>query len=165
MMTFGLEAGRGIHGILRNSRQDLQLVLLFVPVQVFGSSQVVIYLMQIGCVRRKMLKHCARFICLGSTGLVPFAIGSETAGSMTYPAARCGATAIRPTFGTVGRTGVMSISESLVTGTHDILFIGYWVPLIGVESVKKKSMKFFFYCYGRTSLVPSVEVLRIVQSY
>ncbi|KAF8394454.1 hypothetical protein HHK36_020662 [Tetracentron sinense] len=47
------------------------------------------------------------------TGLVPFAIGSETAGSISYPAARCGVTALRPTFGTVGRTGVMSISESL----------------------------------------------------
>jgi Asp-tRNA(Asn)/Glu-tRNA(Gln) amidotransferase A subunit family amidase len=47
-------------------------------------------------------------------GMVPFAIGSETAGSITYPAARCGATALRPTFGTVARTGVMSISESLV---------------------------------------------------
>ncbi|XP_031385612.1 uncharacterized protein LOC116199413 isoform X2 [Punica granatum] len=48
-----------------------------------------------------------------SAGMVPFAIGSETAGSMTYPAARCGVTALRPTFGSVGRTGVMSISESL----------------------------------------------------
>ncbi|KAJ4818822.1 Glutamyl-tRNA(Gln) amidotransferase subunit A [Rhynchospora pubera] len=48
-----------------------------------------------------------------SAGLVPFAIGSETAGSLTYPAARCGITCLRPTFGTVGRTGVMSISESL----------------------------------------------------
>ncbi|KAL9809619.1 putative glutaminyl-tRNA synthase (glutamine-hydrolyzing) [Arabidopsis thaliana] len=48
-----------------------------------------------------------------SAGMVPFAIGSETAGSMTYPAARCGITALRPTFGSVGRTGVMSISESL----------------------------------------------------
>lgn len=47
-------------------------------------------------------------------GMVPFAIGSETAGSITYPAARCGVTALRPTFGTVGRTGIMSISESLV---------------------------------------------------
>lgn len=46
--------------------------------------------------------------------MVPFAIGSETAGSMTYPAARCGITVLRPTFGSVGRTGVMSISESLV---------------------------------------------------
>ncbi|XP_058731896.1 uncharacterized protein LOC131603558 isoform X2 [Vicia villosa] len=48
-----------------------------------------------------------------SAGMVPFAIGSETAGSITFPAARCGVTALRPTFGTVGRTGVMSISESL----------------------------------------------------
>ena len=47
-------------------------------------------------------------------GMVPFAIGSETAGSITYPAARCGVTALRPTFGTVARTNVMSISESLV---------------------------------------------------
>nr|XP_043608229.1 glutamyl-tRNA(Gln) amidotransferase subunit A [Erigeron canadensis] len=48
-----------------------------------------------------------------SAGLVPFAIGSETAGSITYPAARCGVTALRPTFGAVGRTGVLSLSESL----------------------------------------------------
>ncbi|BBH03578.1 Amidase family protein [Prunus dulcis] len=48
-----------------------------------------------------------------SAGMVPFAIGSETAGSVTYPAARCGVTALRPTFGAVGRTGVMSLSESL----------------------------------------------------
>ncbi|KAA8542036.1 hypothetical protein F0562_023188 [Nyssa sinensis] len=48
-----------------------------------------------------------------SAGMVPFAIGSETAGSITYPAARCGVSALRPTFGMVGRTGVMSISESL----------------------------------------------------
>lgn len=49
-----------------------------------------------------------------AAGMVPFAIGSETAGSITFPAARCGVTALRPTFGTAGRTGVMSISESLV---------------------------------------------------
>ncbi|KAL9156496.1 hypothetical protein ABFS82_09G080900 [Erythranthe guttata] len=48
-----------------------------------------------------------------SAGMVPFSIGSETAGSITYPASRCGVTALRPTFGTVGRTGVLSLSESL----------------------------------------------------
>ncbi|CAJ1937653.1 unnamed protein product [Sphenostylis stenocarpa] len=48
-----------------------------------------------------------------SAGMVPFAFGTETAGSITYPAARCGVTALRPTFGTIGRSGVMSISESL----------------------------------------------------
>ncbi|KAH1251328.1 hypothetical protein AAZX31_05G185700 [Glycine max] len=48
-----------------------------------------------------------------SAGMVPFAFGTETAGSITFPAARCGVTALRPTFGTIGRSGVMSISESL----------------------------------------------------
>ncbi|MCO5550412.1 hypothetical protein L7F22_003897 [Adiantum nelumboides] len=46
-------------------------------------------------------------------GLLPFSIGSETAGSITYPGARCGVTAYRPTFGMVGRSWVMSIEESL----------------------------------------------------
>ncbi|XP_051136133.1 uncharacterized protein LOC127254857 isoform X2 [Andrographis paniculata] len=48
-----------------------------------------------------------------SAGMVPFAIGSETSGSLIYPGARCGVTALRPTFGMVGRTGVMSLSHSL----------------------------------------------------
>lgn len=58
-----------------------------------------------------------------TAGLVPFAIGSETAGSITYPAARCGVTAFRPTFGTVGRTGVLSLSESLVETEFFALFV------------------------------------------
>lgn len=48
-----------------------------------------------------------------SAGLLPFSLGSETAGSITYPSARCGVTAHRPTFGMVGRSGVMSLEESL----------------------------------------------------
>ncbi|XP_028233408.1 uncharacterized protein LOC114413294 isoform X3 [Glycine soja] len=54
-----------------------------------------------------------------SAGMVPFAFGTETAGSITFPAARCGVTALRPTFGTIGRSGVMSISESLVVHVLD----------------------------------------------
>ncbi|GJN25450.1 hypothetical protein PR202_gb13277 [Eleusine coracana subsp. coracana] len=48
-----------------------------------------------------------------STGSSAGPASSTSAGSITYPAARCGITALRPTFGTVARTGVMSISESL----------------------------------------------------
>ncbi|PHT88544.1 hypothetical protein T459_10650 [Capsicum annuum] len=57
--------------------------------------------------------YCLRERETGIAGLVPFAIGSETAGSITFPASRCGVTALRPTFGAVGRTGIMSIAESL----------------------------------------------------
>ncbi|KAB2608797.1 glutamyl-tRNA(Gln) amidotransferase subunit A [Pyrus ussuriensis x Pyrus communis] len=38
-------------------------------------------------------------------GMVLFAIGSETVGSMTLPTAHCGVVGLRPTFGSVGRTG------------------------------------------------------------
>ncbi|XP_002983983.2 uncharacterized protein LOC9644225 isoform X2 [Selaginella moellendorffii] len=48
-----------------------------------------------------------------SAGTIPFAIGSETAGSISYPAARTGVTAFRPTFGMVSRWQIMSLSESL----------------------------------------------------
>ena len=42
-----------------------------------------------------------------AAGLVGFAIGTETGGSMLAPATRCGVSALRPTFGRVSRYGVM----------------------------------------------------------
>lgn len=46
-------------------------------------------------------------------GLVPFAIGSETWGSIVSPSTRCGATGLRPTFGRVSRHGAMALSWSM----------------------------------------------------
>ncbi|HSB81326.1 MAG TPA: amidase [Candidatus Methylomirabilis sp.] len=46
-------------------------------------------------------------------GLVPFAIGSETWGSILGPANHCGVAGLRPTFGRVSRHGVMVLSWSL----------------------------------------------------
>ncbi len=46
-------------------------------------------------------------------GLVPFAVGSETLGSIVSPSMRCGATGLRPTFGRVGRSGAMPLCWSL----------------------------------------------------
>jgi len=46
-------------------------------------------------------------------GLVPFAIGTETWGSIVSPASTCGATGLRPTFGSISRTGAMTLSWSL----------------------------------------------------
>lgn len=48
-----------------------------------------------------------------SAGLVPFALGTETGGSIIYPANTCGVTAHRTSFGLVGRSNIMSLSESL----------------------------------------------------
>ena len=48
-----------------------------------------------------------------AAGLVGFAIGSETLGSITSPSMRCGVTGLRPTFGRVPRTGAMALCWSL----------------------------------------------------
>lgn len=45
-----------------------------------------------------------------AAGCVPFAIGTETGGSILSPSARCGVTGLRPTFGRVSRYGVMALS-------------------------------------------------------
>jgi Asp-tRNA(Asn)/Glu-tRNA(Gln) amidotransferase A subunit family amidase len=48
-----------------------------------------------------------------AAGLVAFAIGSETDGSIIGPSMRCGVTGLRPTFGRVPRTGAMTLCWSL----------------------------------------------------
>ena len=48
-----------------------------------------------------------------AAGLATFAIGSETSGSILTPAAYCGVTALRPTYGLVSRYGAMALSWTL----------------------------------------------------
>jgi Asp-tRNA(Asn)/Glu-tRNA(Gln) amidotransferase A subunit family amidase len=48
-----------------------------------------------------------------AAGLFPFAIGTETLGSIVSPCTRCGATGLRPTFGRVSRAGAMALSWSM----------------------------------------------------
>jgi Asp-tRNA(Asn)/Glu-tRNA(Gln) amidotransferase A subunit family amidase len=48
-----------------------------------------------------------------AAGLVGFAIGSETEGSIVDPSTRCGVCGLRPTFGRVPRTGAMTLCWSL----------------------------------------------------
>src|ERR1044071_982971 len=48
-----------------------------------------------------------------AAGLVPFAIGSETSGSIVTPSAYSGVTGLRPTYGLVSRHGAMALSWTL----------------------------------------------------
>ena len=48
-----------------------------------------------------------------AAGLVPFALGSETNGSILGPAALCGVTGLRPTYGLVSRHGAMALSWTM----------------------------------------------------
>jgi Asp-tRNA(Asn)/Glu-tRNA(Gln) amidotransferase A subunit family amidase len=51
--------------------------------------------------------------CAVSAGLLPFAIGTETLGSITSPCRRCRVTGLRPTYGRVSRAGAMELSYTM----------------------------------------------------
>src|SRR5260221_11465776 len=48
-----------------------------------------------------------------AAGLLPFTIGTETLGSIVSPSDRCGTTGLRPSFGSVSRSGAMVLCWSL----------------------------------------------------
>lgn len=48
-----------------------------------------------------------------AAGLLPYALGSETSGSILTPAAFCGVTGLRPTYGLVSRHGAMALSWTM----------------------------------------------------
>ena len=64
-----------------------------------------------------------------AAGLVGFAIGSETQGSIVSPSMRCGVTGLRPTFGRVPRTGAMTLSwtcdklGAMTRGVEDTMLV------------------------------------------
>lgn len=50
-----------------------------------------------------------------SRGMVPFALGTQTAGSIVRPASFCGVWGMKPSFGLIPRTGVLKTTDSLDT--------------------------------------------------
>ncbi|MFU8861060.1 MAG: amidase [Cyclonatronaceae bacterium] len=81
-----------------------------------------------------------------SAGLVPFAIGSETLGSIVSPATRNGVTGLRPTYGRVSRHGAMALSWSMD-------------KLGPITRSAKDAAIVFNYIYGPDGLDPSVKDL------
>jgi Asp-tRNA(Asn)/Glu-tRNA(Gln) amidotransferase A subunit family amidase len=64
-----------------------------------------------------------------AAGLVPFALGTETLGSIVSPCRQCGVGGLRPTFGAVSRHGAMPLSwtmdkvGAIARSAHDLAFV------------------------------------------
>jgi len=89
-------------------------------------------------------------------GLVPFAIGTETYGSIVAPSAVCGATGLRPTFGSVARTGGMTLAWTsdrigpICRSAEDAAIV--FAAIHGADDVDKASRNRPFNYTGTTDL-------------
>ena len=83
-----------------------------------------------------------------AAGLVPFAIGTETYGSIVDPAMRCGVTGLRPTYGSIARTGAMALAWSsdkigpLCRSAEDAAIVFYYIH--GADQTDASSIQFAF---------------------
>ncbi|HEV3222089.1 MAG TPA: amidase [Puia sp.] len=91
-----------------------------------------------------------------AAGLVPFAIGTETYGSIVDPAMRCGVTGLRPTYGSVARTGAMALAWSsdkigaLCRSAEDAAIVFYYIH--GADQVDASSIQFAFNYTGSVNM-------------
>jgi len=89
-------------------------------------------------------------------GLIPFAIGTETLGSIISPATTCGATGLRPTFGSISRSGAMTLSWSmdkvgpLCRSAEDAAIVFYY--LHGTDGKDASAVNMPFNYTGNTDL-------------
>ena len=89
-------------------------------------------------------------------GLVPFAIGTETYGSIVDPSSRCGATGLRPTFGSISRTGAMALCWSsdkvgpICRSAEDVSFV--FAQIHGTDGIDASAKNMPFNYTGNVAL-------------
>lgn len=83
-----------------------------------------------------------------AAGLVPFAIGTETYGSIVDPSMRCGVTGLRPTYGSIAKSGAMNLAWSsdkvgpICRSAEDAAIVFNYVH--GADDYDKSSINFAF---------------------
>jgi Asp-tRNA(Asn)/Glu-tRNA(Gln) amidotransferase A subunit family amidase len=83
-----------------------------------------------------------------AAGLVPFAIGTETYGSIVDPSMRCGVTGLRPTYGSIAKTGAMALAWTsdkigpISRSAEDDAIIFYYIH--GADQEDGSSIQFAF---------------------
>lgn len=91
-----------------------------------------------------------------AAGLVAFAIGTETYGSIVDPSMRCGVTGLRPTYGSVAKTGAMVLAWSsdkigpLCRSAEDAAIVFNYIH--GADHYDKSSINFAFNYTGNVDI-------------
>jgi Asp-tRNA(Asn)/Glu-tRNA(Gln) amidotransferase A subunit family amidase len=84
-----------------------------------------------------------------ATGMIPFALATQTAGSIIRPASFCGVWGMKPSFGLIPRTGVLKTSDSLDT----IGFIASWAkslkPILDAVRVRGPNYPYVYHNIDR----------------
>jgi Asp-tRNA(Asn)/Glu-tRNA(Gln) amidotransferase A subunit family amidase len=96
-----------------------------------------------------------------SAGLVPFAIGTETLGSIVSPSTRNGVTGLRPTYGRVSKHGAMALSwsmDKIGPISRSALDNGIVLSIINGVDVKDASSIATAFNYSSTKDVKSLRV-------
>lgn len=91
-----------------------------------------------------------------AAGLVSFAIGTETYGSIVDPSMRCGVTGLRPTYGSIAKTGAMTLAWTsdkigpLCRSAEDAAIVFYYIH--GADRADASSINFAFNYSGSTDI-------------
>lgn len=79
-----------------------------------------------------------------AAGMVPFALASQTAGSIVRPASFCGVWGMKPSFGMIPRTGVLKTTDSLDTVGFVAAHAESLRPLLDVMRVRGPNYPFVY---------------------
>ena len=89
-----------------------------------------------------------------AAGMVPFALGSQTAGSITRPASFCGVWGMKPSFGLLPRTGVLKTTDSLDTIGFLAAHATSLRPILDASRVKGPDYPFVYRNVDRQGAAP-----------
>ncbi len=91
-----------------------------------------------------------------AAGLVPFAIGTETYGSIVDPSMRCGTTGLRPTYGSIAKTGAMALAWTsdkigpICRSAEDAAIVFNYIH--GADKMDRSSIDFAFNYTGKIDI-------------